>query len=104
MTILLKYCGGFLSQKRNSCQINFHKQQVSIATTCCYEANETRGVRIHLQGFIKGTWSQTSMGRTLANKYINGRTKSTPRTSVGLRSANSIQQGKAERDNPGTQQ
>ncbi len=29
-------------------------------------------------------------------------TKSIPRTSVGLRSANSIQQGKAKRDNPGT--
>ncbi len=32
---------------------------------------------------------------------INGKTKSIPRTSVGLRSANSIQQGKAKRDNPG---
>ncbi len=33
--------------------------------------------------------------------YIYGKTKSIPRTSVGLRSANSIQQGKAKRDNPG---
>ncbi len=41
------------------------------------------------------------MGQTLANRYINGKTKSIPRTSVGLRSANSIQQGKAKRDNPG---
>ncbi len=30
-----------------------------------------------------------------------GKTKSIPRTSVGLRSANSIQWGKEKRDNPG---
>ncbi len=41
------------------------------------------------------------MGQTLANRYVYGKTKSIPRTSVGLRSANSIQQGKAKRDNPG---
>ncbi len=33
--------------------------------------------------------------------YIYGKTKSIPRTSMGLRSANSIQQGKAKRDNQG---
>ncbi len=41
------------------------------------------------------------MGQTLANRYVYGKTKSIPRTSMGLRSANSIQQGKAKRDNPG---
>ncbi len=51
--------------------------------------------------FLFKVWSETSMGQTLANRYINGKTKSIPRTSVGLRSANSIQQGKAKRDNPG---
>ncbi len=52
-------------------------------------------------GFYSKVWSETNMGQTLANRYINGKTKSIPRTSVGLRSANSIQQGKAKRDNPG---
>ncbi len=52
-------------------------------------------------GFYSKVWSETSMGQTLANRYINGKTKSIPRTIVGLRSANSIQQGKAKRDNPG---
>ncbi len=37
------------------------------------------------------------MGHTLANRYINGKTESNPRASVGLQSANNIQQGKAER-------
>ncbi len=37
------------------------------------------------------------MGQTLANRYIYGKTKSNSRASVGLRSANNIQQGKAER-------
>ncbi len=41
------------------------------------------------------------MGHTLANRYINGKTKSNPRASVGLRSANNIQQAR-QRDNPGT--
>ncbi len=41
------------------------------------------------------------MGQTLANSYIYGNTKSNPRASIGLRSANSIQQDKAERDDPG---
>ncbi len=39
------------------------------------------------------------MGHTLANRYINGKTKSNPRASVGLRSANRARQ----RDNPCTQ-
>ncbi len=38
------------------------------------------------------------MGHTLANRYINGKTKSNPRASVGLRSPNRAKQ----RDNPGT--
>ncbi len=52
-------------------------------------------------GFYSKVWSKKNMGQTLANRYINGKTKSIPRTSVGLRSVNSIQQGKAKRDNPG---
>ncbi len=36
------------------------------------------------------------MGHTLANRYVYGKTKSNPRARVGLRSAYSIQQGKAE--------
>ncbi len=37
------------------------------------------------------------MGHTLANRFIYGKTESNPMASVGLRSANNIQQGKAER-------
>ncbi len=36
------------------------------------------------------------MGHTLTNRYIYGKTKSNPRASVGRRSANIIQQGKAK--------
>ncbi len=48
-------------------------------------------------GLYWEAWSETSMGHTLVNRYINGKTESNPRASVGLRSANNIQQGKAER-------
>ncbi len=37
------------------------------------------------------------MGHTLVNRYINGKTERNPRASLGLRSANNIQEGKAER-------
>ncbi len=37
----------------------------------------------------------------MANRNITGKTKSTPRASVCRQSANNIQQGKAESDNPG---
>ncbi len=52
-------------------------------------------MRIHLQGFIRR--SETSMGQTLANRYIYGQTKSNPRASVGLRTISN-----RARDNPGT--
>ncbi len=48
-------------------------------------------------GLYLEAWSETTMGHTLANRYINGKTESNPRASVGLRSVNNIQQGKAER-------
>ncbi len=37
------------------------------------------------------------MGHTLVNRYINGKTESNPRASIGLQSTNNFQQGKAER-------
>ncbi len=39
------------------------------------------------------------MGHILANMYINGKTESNPRASVGLRS---ISNRARQRDNPGT--
>ncbi len=45
-------------------------------------------------GFYSKVWSGNKHG---SNRYINGKTKSIPRASVGRRSANNIQQGKAER-------
>ncbi len=56
-----------------------------------------RGVRIHLQGFIQRRGHKTSKVHAMANRYNTGKTKSSPRANVGLRSANNIQQGKAER-------
>ncbi len=53
-------------------------------------------MRIHLQGFIR-RHGRKQVWVTLANRYINGKTESNPRASIGLRSANNIQQGKAER-------
>ncbi len=34
-------------------------------------------------GFYSKEWSETSMGQTLANRYVYGKTKSNPRASVG---------------------
>ncbi len=63
----------------------------------CYGLTEAWGERIHLQGFIQGRGHKTSKVHAMANRYNTGKTKSNPRASVGLRSANNIQQGKAER-------
>ncbi len=59
-------------------------------------------MRLHLQSFIERCGHETSIGRYTANRHRRGKTKNIPRTSVGLRSANSIQQGKAKSDNLGT--
>ncbi len=42
------------------------------------------------------TWSKHRQGRTVANRYNTDKAESNPRASVGRRSANNIQQGKAE--------
>ncbi len=57
----------------------------------------TRGVRIHLQAFINRHGHKTSRSKTSANRYDTDKAESNPRASVGRRSANNIQQGKAER-------
>ncbi len=50
-----------------------------------------------MQGFIQRRGHNTSKVHVMANRHITGKTKSTPRASVGRRLANNIQQGKAER-------
>ncbi len=75
----------------------------SLHNTCmrtvyiCYGADETWDVQIHVQSFIQRRGHETGMDSIMANRYNTGKTKSNPRTSVGLRSANNIQQGKATR-------
>ncbi len=53
-------------------------------------------MRIHLQGFIRRRGRKQAWVKQVYI-YIYGKTKSNPRASVGLGSANNIQQGKAER-------
>ncbi len=48
---------------------------------------------IHLQGFIRRHGRKKAW---VKQEYIYGKTKSNLRASVGLQSANNIQQGKAE--------
>ncbi len=47
------------------------------------------------KAFIQGRGHKTSKVHAMANRYNTGKTKSNPRASVGLRSVNNIQQGKA---------
>ncbi len=54
-------------------------------------------VQIHVQAFIHRRGYKTSKVRSVANRNNTGKTKSNPRANVGRRSANNIQQGKAER-------
>ncbi len=49
------------------------------------------------KAFIQGRGHKKSKVHAMTNGYNTGKTKSNPRASVGLRSANNIQQGKAER-------
>ncbi len=51
-------------------------------------------MRINLQGFIRRHGRKQAWVKQV---YIYGKTKSNPRASIGLRSANNIKQGKAER-------
>ncbi len=50
------------------------------------------------KAFIQRRDHKTSNVHAMANRYNTGKTKSNPRASVDLRSANDIQQGKAERE------
>ncbi len=61
----------------------------------CYGADETSGSIC--KAFIQGRGHKTSKVHAMANRYNTGKTNSSPRASVGIRSANNIQQGKAER-------
>ncbi len=54
-------------------------------------ANETRDVQIHLQALFQDVVKNTGKVKTSANRYNTGKTKSNPRESVGLWSANNIQ-------------
>ncbi len=63
----------------------------------CNGANEMWGVRIHVQVFIYKHSQYTGRVKQRQTDMARARHKSDPRASVGRRSANNIQQGKAER-------
>ncbi len=44
--------------------------------TVCYEVDKTWDVRIHMQSFYLQTWSQSGMGQTMANRYVEDKTQS----------------------------
>ncbi len=59
----------------------------------CYGANKTWR---HVDPFARlyfETWSKHRQGRTVANRYNTDKAESSPKASVGRRSANNIQQG-----------
>ncbi len=69
---------------------------VQVEYGLCNGANKTWDVQIHVQALFNKQ-SNHRQGQTTANGYRRGKTKSNPRASIGLQSANNIQQGKAER-------
>ncbi len=62
----------------------------------CNTADETWGVRIHVQAFNK------KQSQTTVNRYVEGKTKSNPRACMGRRTANTIYKGLDNRGNPST--
>ncbi len=57
----------------------------------CNRANETWDMQINLQALFQDVVKNTEGVKTSVNSYNTGKTKSNPRPSVGLWSANNIQ-------------